>query len=117
MGLAATIFTLISAVEHVSFFVLEAVLWKKPRGLATFRMDAAKAEATAQLAVNQGFYNLFLAAGLFWSAVSPDPTLRLYTLLFVIAAAIVGGITVNMRILVLQGVPALIALVLGLLAR
>src|SRR5439155_25717574 len=71
----AILFTGISGIEHVYFFALEALLWRKPLGLKTFRMDAAKAETTAQLAVNQGFYNLFLAAGLFWAAASGDITL------------------------------------------
>ncbi len=115
MALAAMILTLVSALEHVYFFVLEALLWKKPLGMKTFQMDAAKAEATAQLAVNQGFYNLFLAAGLAWSAY--DPSLRIYTLLFVVGAAIVGGATVSMRILLIQGLPAAAALALTLLAR
>jgi putative membrane protein len=115
MALAALILTIVSAIEHVYFFVLEAILWRKPLGLKTFRMDEAKAEATAALAVNQGFYNLFLAAGLAWSAY--DPSLRLYTLLFVIGAAIVGGITVSMRILVIQGLPAALALAFTLMSR
>src|SRR3954466_9380502 len=98
MALAAMILTLVSAVEHVYFFVLEAVLWKKPLGLKTFQMDQAKADTTAELAVNQGFYNLFLAAGLAWAALGTDlaSPMRLYTLGFVIAAAVVGGVTVSM---------------------
>ncbi len=115
MALAAIVFTLLSAVEHVYFFVLEAILWRKPLGMKTFRMDAAKAESTAQLAVNQGFYNLFLAAGLAWGVF--EPTLRLYALLFVIGAAVVGGLTVSMRILLIQGLPAATGLALTLLAR
>lgn len=120
MALLATALTLLSALEHVYFFVLEAVLWKKPLGLKTFQMDAAKAEATAQLAVNQGYYNLFLAAGLLYAALAEGPVqtpLRLYTLGFVVAAAIVGGVTVSARILLVQGLPAAAALVLTLLAR
>jgi putative membrane protein len=117
MVLAATILTLISALEHVYFFVLEAILWKKPLGLKTFQMNAEKAEATAQLAINQGFYNLLLAGGLAWSAFGDHHELRLYTLLFVIGAALVGGLTVSMRILLIQGLPATAALVLTLLSR
>lgn len=109
----ATVFIVISALEHVYFFVLESLLWKKPLGLKTFQMDAAKAEATAPLALNQGFYNLFLAAGLAWSIW--NPALRVYTLAFVVGAAIVGGLTVSMRILFIQGLPAAIALALTLL--
>lgn len=118
MAHAATILTALCALEHAGFFVLEALLWKKPLGLETFQMDAAKAESTAQLAVNQGFYNLFLAAGLAWAALSPPGApLRLYTLGFVVAAAVVGGATVSIRILVIQGLPALLALAATLPAR
>ena len=116
MARVTKIFMLLSALEHAYFFVLEAVLWTTPTGLEAFQMDAAKAEATAQLAVNQGFYNLFLAGGLAWAAFSPNRQLKLYTLGFVIAAAIVGGITVSPRILLVQGLPAAIALVLLLVA-
>lgn len=115
MDVAITALLVLSGIEHLYFFVLESLLWKKPLGRKTFRMDAAQAEATATLAVNQGFYNLFLAIGLLWAAVSGDPTLRLYTLGFVVAAAVVGGVTVNRRILLLQGTPAALALVLLLL--
>lgn len=113
MNAAVTALTVIAGIEHIYFFILEAVLWKKPLGLKTFRMDAAKAETTASLAINQGFYNLLLAIGLLWAAFSGEPTLRLYTLLFVVGAAIVGGVTVNRRILIIQGTPAALALVLS----
>src|SRR5687768_1126325 len=103
MKTALTALIAISGLEHIYFFVLESVLWTKPLGLKTFRMDAAQAEATARLAMNQGFYNLFLAIGLLWAAARPDFTLRLYTLLFVVAAAIVGGVTVSPRIMLIQG--------------
>lgn len=115
MHLAATVLLALSALEHLWFFILEAVLWKKPLGRKTFRMSEAQAEATAPLAVNQGFYNLFLAVGLAWAAFSGDTTLRLYTAAFVVAAAIVGGITVSRSILFIQGLPAALALLLILL--
>jgi len=119
MVTAAIVLTLLSAAEHVYFFVLEAVLWQKPLGLKTFGMDKEKAATTAQLAVNQGFYNLFLAAGLLWAALGTPAasSMRLYTLGFVIAAAVVGGFTVSKRILLIQGIPAAAALACTLLAR
>jgi putative membrane protein len=51
---------------HVWIFVLEAALWTKPIGMRTFRNTPEKAEATKVFAVNQGVYNAFLAAGIFW---------------------------------------------------
>ena len=120
MLLVSTIFTALSALEHVYFFVLEAILWQKPLGLKTFRMDAAKAETTAPLAKNQGVYNLFLVAGLVWGILAEPPFLvpvRAFFLACVIVAAIVGGVTVSMRILLVQGIPAFIAAVLLAIAH
>jgi putative membrane protein len=54
------------------FRVLEMFLWRTPVGLKTFRMSPDKAETTAQLAMNQGLYNGFLAAGLVWGLVRED---------------------------------------------
>lgn len=104
--------TLIAALEHVYFFALEAIFWRKPLGLKTFGMDAQKAETTAQMAVNQGVYNLFLAAGLIWGAFAPAPfhvPVSAFFLGCVIVAAIVGGLSVSMRILLVQGLPATFA--------
>jgi putative membrane protein len=42
--------------------VMESVLWTTPRVRATFGITSdAQAQHTAPLALNQGFYNLFLA--------------------------------------------------------
>lgn len=51
----------LAALLHVYIFWLESFAWTTPRGRATFGTDAAEAEATKELAYNQGFYNLFLA--------------------------------------------------------
>lgn len=114
MSTVAVVLTLVSAVEHVYFFVLESLLWKKPLGLKTFGQDAARAELTAPLAFNQGFYNLFLAAGLCWGALAPAPfhlPVSAFFLGCVVVAAIVGGVSVSVRILFVQGLPALLGAV------
>lgn len=52
----------LAALLHVYVFVLESVLWTRPRTRATFGVTSdAQAEHTRPLAFNQGFYNLFLA--------------------------------------------------------
>ena len=67
------------ALLHVYFLVLEMFLWNKPFGLRTFGMTAAKAEVTKSLAMNQGLYNGFLAAGLAWGlALGPTARKPLY---------------------------------------
>lgn len=51
----------VAALLHVYIFALESVLWTKPAALKTFGTSPEEAEATKELAFNQGFYNLFLA--------------------------------------------------------
>jgi len=64
-------------------------------------------------------YNGFLAAGLFWSLLHPDPVfgkqISVFFLVCVIVAAIYGGMTAKRSILVVQGLPALLALIAVLL--
>ena len=112
--------TLVAAL-HVYFLVLEMFLWQTPRGLATFRNTPEKAELTAVLAANQGLYNGFLAAGLFWGLghAAPDVALQIKTffLLCVMVAGVYGAATVSRRILYIQAAPAALALIVVWLAR
>ncbi len=103
------------AVEHAYFFALESFLWTKPLGLKTFGNTLEKAEVTKVLAMNQGVYNGFLAAGLIWSFFAGPALqmpLRLFFLGCVIIAGLVGGATVSKRIVMVQAMPAAIAFVL-----
>jgi putative membrane protein len=61
MVTAALVFAGLAAVLHVYIFVLESLQWTSPRTRATFGTTPESAEATKELAFNQGFYNLFLA--------------------------------------------------------
>ena len=51
----------IAAAIHVYIFVMESLTWTSARTRATFGTSREEAEATKELAFNQGFYNLFLA--------------------------------------------------------
>ena len=63
---AAVIFALLAAAIHVLFFVLESVLFRRPFAWRTFGIRTQQdAETTRDWALNQGFYNLFLAVGVF----------------------------------------------------
>lgn len=70
MSIVAIVAGLCVALLHVYILVLEMVLWTRPLGLKTFRNTPEKAQATRVLAANQGLYNGFLAAGLFWGALA-----------------------------------------------
>ncbi|KQV43650.1 hypothetical protein ASE37_02250 [Rhizobium sp. Root268] len=116
----ANMFVALTALLHIGFLVLEMLLWSGPIGRGVFRMGEAQAETTKVLAANQGLYNGFLAAGLIWSLLHPVPEfafeLKLFFLVCVIVAAIYGAWSVSLRILLVQGGPAIIALVLTFLA-
>ncbi len=51
----------VAAAIHVYIFVMESLTWTSARTRATFGTSREEAEATKELAFNQGFYNLFLA--------------------------------------------------------
>jgi putative membrane protein len=94
-------------------------LWQKPVGLRSFRLTPEQAAETATLAANQGLYNGFLAAGLLVSLVLPQPSAFHFKLFFlgcVIVAGLFGAATVSRRILLVQALPAAIALGAVLLA-
>ena len=96
------------ALIHVYILVLEMFLWRT-RARRIFGMSAEQAEATATLAQNQGLYNGFLAAGLFWSLATTLDRAPFF-LICVALAGIYGAITANKRIVFVQTVPAVAAL-------
>jgi putative membrane protein len=108
-----SVLTGILAAIHIYILVLEMVLWDTERGRRAFGMTAEFSKATKVLAANQGLYNGFLAAGLIWGiwlGEAGDPV-KIFFLLCVAVAGAFGAATVGMRILWVQTVPALIALV------
>ncbi|HEY4203537.1 MAG TPA: DUF1304 domain-containing protein, partial [Xanthobacteraceae bacterium] len=73
MSTIANILVALVAVLHIYFLILEMFLWTKPRGLKTFGNSLKKARESAVLAANQGLYNGFLAIGLIWGLIHPNP--------------------------------------------
>ena len=102
---------------HVGFFVLESILWTTPTGRRIFGLTPELAAGSASLALNQGVYNLFLAAGLIWGCVAGSFAVKVFFLSCVVVAGIVGGITAKRTILIIQALPGAIALLLVLGAR
>jgi putative membrane protein len=101
------------ALIHVYIVVLEMLLWQKPLGRKVFRTTVEQAAQTATLAANQGLYNGFLAAGLVWALLSDDAFRRPVATFFLCCVAVAGAFgaaTVSRRILVVQTVPAVLAL-------
>ena len=115
----ANVLVCLVALVHGYFLVLEMFLWTTPFGRGVFGTDPEFAQRSAALAANQGLYNGFLAAGLVWGVVADDPVGRPVTIFFlvcVIVAGIYGAVTVSRRILLVQALPAAVALALVLLS-
>ena len=114
MSIVANTLVALVAALHVYFLVLEMFLWTKPQGLRTFGNTLEKAQASAVLAANQGLYNGFLAAGLIWGLLHPTPSVgfqvKVFFLLCVIVAGAYGAATVSRKILLVQALPAALAL-------
>jgi putative membrane protein len=105
------------AILHFGFLILEMFLWTRPLGLKTFNLTEETAKASAALAANQGLYNGFLASGLIWGLISDLTSVKLFFLACIILAGAFGGLTAKRSILYIQGLPALIALILVLITR
>lgn len=103
------------ALEHAGFLVLESFLFQTPLGLRIFKLTAEDAKKSAVFAVNQGVYNGFLAAGLIWgllAAPEAASSIKLFFLACVVVAGVVGGATASRTILLVQALPAALALLL-----
>ena len=119
MKLLETILIALVAIEHVYILYLEMFLWTTPKGIKTFGLKSKTfAEETKTLAANQGLYNGFLAAGLFWSLYTKAIDVSLFFICCVCVAALYGAYsTKSKRILSIQGTPAFAALIVILLNR
>ena len=118
MTTIANVLVALIALLHVYILVLEMFLWDKPAGLRAFGQTREAAAASKVLAANQGLYNGFLAAGLFWglSLGAAGTGVKVFFLCCVLVAGLYGAATASRRILFVQAVPAAIALALVFLA-
>ena len=113
----ALVATLVVSALHVIFMVVETFLWTSPPIRKRFGQTADQAEATKILAGNQGVYNGALAAVLAWAALSGDRGASMALLGFVIAVGLYGAATAKGSILIVQALPAGVALALTVLGR
>jgi len=119
LSIVAAVAVVVVACLHLLFFVLESFLWTTPFGRRTFGLSVELAEGSKSLAQNQGLYNAFLAAGLIWGLVAAQCgfQIKVFFLICVVIAGIVGGLTAKRSILVIQALPGLVALALVYLSR
>ncbi len=74
----AIVFAALAALLHVFIFLMESVLWMRPAIWKRFGVKSQDEAGTIRpMALNQGFYNLFLAVGIFVAFfLLPHPTLH-----------------------------------------
>jgi putative membrane protein len=107
-------FSLLAAVLHVGFFYLETVIWGTPKANKIMKLKAADAVTMALFARNQGFYNLFLALGIFhaWFGGGDESVVVFCCACMLGASVVLVGLS-NGRMLsagLAQGMPPAIAL-------
>jgi putative membrane protein len=113
------VFAVLAGVVHVGFFVMESLLFRRP---AVRRLFGGRADLPSDVdiwAYNQGFYNLFLAAGAVGGVVAvhvghPDPgrAIALFSCACMLGAGLVLLSTKRAlwRGALLQALPPLVAL-------
>ncbi len=116
MKLIANLLTALVALCHLGFLTLEMFFWDHPVGRKIFSMTPEVSASSAALAMNQGLYNGFLAAGLIWGIWKERRDIKLFFLICVVIAGIFGSVTAKTSILFTQALPALIALACVLIA-
>ncbi len=120
MPIIAAVTALVAAAIHVWFFVLESVTFSRPSVWGRFGIHSPEAaEAVRPMAFNQGFYNLFLAAGVVGGLLlvaasnqSAGRAIVLFACTCMVGAGVVLGST-NRRLAsaaAIQAVPPLIAI-------
>ena len=116
MSLAGELFAALAGVLHVVIFTMESILFRRPQVYQRFLVASADdARAVRPFAFNQGFYNLFLAIGVFvglgWQGTVGFTLVAFCTASMLAAALVLIG--TDRRMLVgaaIQGLPPLLAL-------
>ncbi|WP_246165246.1 DUF1304 domain-containing protein [Arthrobacter yangruifuii] len=124
MLIAAAIFAVVAAAVAFYFFMLESLHWADPETAEVFQLPRSNAAASAQLAYNLGFYNLFLAVGAVLGVVllvAGNAVAGLTLMTFATACMLLASVVLVLsdrklgRLSLVQGGPAALSLVLSLL--
>jgi putative membrane protein len=115
MRIITTIALIIVALIHTLIAAVEIFFWQVPAIHERLGYSAEIAAQVAPIVQNAGLYNSFIAAGLFWGAFTQNCTvqIRYFFLSCVVIAGIFGAVTLRPTTLILQTLPALIALALN----
>ena len=117
MKLVAKLLALFVAISHIGIMILEMFFWNHPIGQRIFDMTPEVAAASEVLAMNQGLYNGFLAAGLIGGLLRDRFDTIVFFLCCVVVAGIFGAATAKFSILFTQGMPAMLALAAVIMSK
>ncbi len=117
MRLISTILICLVASLHCGFLILEMFYWDHEVGRKIFSMTSEASRSSAALAMNQGLYNGFLAAGLLWGVLADRRDVKNFFLVCVIVAGIFGAFTAKPTIFFIQAMPAILAMLMLFLSN
>lgn len=117
MRFISTGLTLILALLHVWFMLLDTLFWTTPVGRAALGISQTYAEQTRVLAAHLGLFNAVLAAGLCYGVLRRSDAFKVFFLCAAVALGTLGGVTLGPVAFVIDALPALAALALLVLDR
>jgi putative membrane protein len=119
-------FTLLTAILHCLFFKLESIDFMKTKVLRRFGLSEEQGAVVKVWAFNQGFYNLFLSLGLFYSiylhhsgSTEQGILLARFILLTIVGAGMVLFVSAPKKYVaaLVQAIPALFALIASFFSK
>jgi putative membrane protein len=116
MGTIGTILVGIVAAAHLGFLAIEMLPWKRPFVFRLVKLEFDPRQhnemTAAPIVHNAGLYNGFIAAGLIWGMLAGHDAFHLcvFFLSCAIVAGLFGAATLTPKTLLLQTLPAIVAL-------
>ena len=95
---------------HMWFLYMEMIAWEAPATRRAFGTTPEFAAATRAMAANQGLYNGFLAVGIGLGWTTANAPMLAYLLLCCVVAGVYAAATGIRRALLVQSLPAALAL-------
>lgn len=117
MHILSIVLVLIVSLEHYYIMILEMFMSTSKSAQKNFGLEFSflNDKRVKTLFANQGLYNGFLATGMIFSLFIFPEDFKIISAAFfvscVVVAAIYGALTSSKRILLMQGLPAILALV------
>lgn len=118
MSTLLQILIILLALEHVLIALFEMFAWTSEAARKASNLTVEVAQATRQLGINQGLYNLIFTVGFGWAAFFAADHVQYLTIIRVFGAMLLvvgvyGGKAFSKNIYFVQALPALLVLLLS----